>query len=361
MPHVSREDGFTLSELLVSTTITLLLMGAAMTTFKNALNINSTGTQLADANQNLRSGTNLLIHDFIQAGRGIPVGGIPIPSGTGATEINRPSPPGQAYVFDNTTLTTLPAITTGYSLGPTVDGLSTDMVTILMVDPLDCAQIPIGAIASDGSSMTLGPSSPWITGGTAVAPCDNAKKTQVGDLVWFSSGEGAIQTVTSVDSTSVYFAASDWFNFNQRGAAQGTIMQVLIDTDGDGIGDQSPAMTIYRLHMLTYYVDALTTPGTPRLTRMENHFGPQALAGVVEDLDITYDLVDGVTNPAAVNSLPFTDPTSGLTYTSNQIRKVNLHVGVRSEQLSETRNDYIRNHLTTSVDVRSLASVSRYK
>ena len=88
-------------------------------------------------------------------------------------------------------------------------------------------------------------------------------------------------------------------------------------------------MTIYRLTMVTYYVDATTTPGTPRLTRMINHFPPQALAGVVEDLDITYDLVDGVdqSGERPVAAL-YAD---GLTYTANQIRKVNLHIGVRSE------------------------------
>ena len=46
--------------------------------------------------------------------------------------------------------------------------------------------------------------------------------------------------------------------------------------------------------------------------------------------------------------------------TPNQIRKINLHVGVRSEQRSPRTNDYVRNHLTTVVSVRSLAYVSRY-
>ena len=60
----------------------------------------------------------------------------------------------------------------------------------------------------------------------------------------------------------------------------------------------------------------------------------------------------------AVPQLPWT--TGGVTYTSNQIRKVNIHTGVRSELRSRFTNDYVRNHITTSVDVRSLASVDRY-
>ena len=55
---------------------------------------------------------------------------------------------------------------------------------------------------------------------------------------------------------------------------------------------------------MTYYVDSTTTPGTPRLTRVVNNFPAQALAGVVEDLDLTYDLYDGTTNPTGVTSLP---------------------------------------------------------
>ena len=86
---------------------------------------------------------------------------------------------------------------------------------------------------------------------------------------------------------------------------------------------------------------------------MVNHFPPQALAGVVEDLDLTYDLYDGFVNPTAVTKLPF-DTLNGVTYTESQIRKVNIHVGVRSETISKPTQDYVRNHITTSVNVRSL-------
>ena len=165
MRTISRDDGFTLTELMVSTTITLMILGAAMTTVKNALTINDTGMQLSDANQNLRAGTNLLIKDLMQAGRQITVGGIPIPSGAGATALNRPSPPGQAYTFDNTNSTTLPAIITGSGLGPFIDNASTDIVTVLMIDPfMPVAALPVGGVAADGSSMTLGAGSTWIAG-----------------------------------------------------------------------------------------------------------------------------------------------------------------------------------------------------
>ncbi len=351
MRDFSRQDGFTLAELMVSMTITLLLLGAATTTFKNALALNDSGTQLADSNQNLRAGTNMLIRDLLQAGRAIPVGGIPIPSGPGAQPIHRPSPPGQVYYFDNTTQTTLPAITSGWALGPMVTNQTTDMITMIMVDPfLPPVTLAAGALAADGSNVTLGAGSTWIAGDVA----NGVYPIKAGDLVWFNSGGGAIQTVTSTDATKAYFAANDWFNFNQRNAGQGTVMELQAG------GAWPPSMKIYRLLMFTYYVDAITVPGSPRLTRVQNDFTPQALAGIVEDVGISYDLVDGVTNPANVSSLPYT--LNGLTYTSNQIRKVNLHIGVRSEQMSMQRSgDFIRNHLSTSVSIRDLATINRYQ
>ena len=55
-------------------------------------------TNLADASQGtLRGGANRLVRDLIEAGRGIPTGGIPIPNGAGGSA-NRPSPPGLAYL-----------------------------------------------------------------------------------------------------------------------------------------------------------------------------------------------------------------------------------------------------------------------
>ena len=63
-----REDGFTLTELLFSTAITLLVLAVAMGTFQNALTLNETATMIADSNQNLRAGTNALVRDLDAGG-----------------------------------------------------------------------------------------------------------------------------------------------------------------------------------------------------------------------------------------------------------------------------------------------------
>ena len=112
--------------------------------------------------------------------------------------------------------------------------------------------------------------------------------------------------------------------------------------------------------MYTYYVDpGPTLHPSPRLMRQYNNGTPQALAGVVEDLELSYDLVDGSLNPTAKRDLPLT--LNGVTYSANQIRKANVHVGVRSEVKSLKENDYLRSHVSTVVSLRNLAFVDRYK
>jgi len=314
-----------------------------------------------------------LIRDLMMAGRIIGTDGIPVPTGAGTTPISRPGPPSATLTFnlvvdDDTTLN-LPAITTGQGLGPTINGSPTDIVTIMTVDefmpvittPPVIAASPTtteATIAPNGQSITVPANSLWLTGDAT----NDTPPIQRGELVLFKNATGmALLTVTSVDSTHVYFApnnSNDWFHFNQYSVPQ--VPMILIKQVQDTTSAWTAKTSLFRAMMITYYVDNTTTPGTPRLTRVVNHFTPQALAGVVEDLDLTYDLVDGIYNPTDIPSLPYTDVAHSVTYNSNQIHKVNIHIGVRSEVISKPSQDYVRNHISTAVDVRSLASVDRY-
>ena len=377
MRNLSREDGFTITEMLVSTTVVLLVLAGALTTFKNALAINDSAAQLADANQNLRAGTNQLVRDLLMAGRMIGSEGIAMPTGPGIT-FARPGPTNLNFdmIADTDATLQLPSITTGYQLGPTINNSNTDIITIMTVDefmplvttpPVGAATATEGTISADGTNVTLAANSLWLLGDTV----NDTPKIKVGDLVLYVGTNGnAIQTVTSITATQIFFAAgdavNDFFHFNQPTA---TTPPCAVPPCGTGrpLGAMKglPAasawaakVTLFKALMITYYVDNTTTPGTPRLTRVLNHFAPQALAGVVEDIDLTYDLYDGVTNPTNRPTLPYT--VGLVTYTSSMIRKVNVHVGVRSETMSKPMQDYVRNHITTSVNVRSLAAVDKY-
>ena len=124
MPTLTRDDGFSLIEVMVATTIMLVVTAATLTTFKNAMDINDTAGQLADANQNLRAGTNQLVRDLMMAGRIIADGAVPVPNGAGALAINRPGPPGSALTFallvddDGSGMLALPSLTSGVSSRP---------------------------------------------------------------------------------------------------------------------------------------------------------------------------------------------------------------------------------------------------
>ena len=94
---------------MVASTVMLLVIGTALTTFKNALTINDSAAQLADANQNLRAGTNQLIRDLTMADASLdrrhppPTAGIG--NGSPAGPFYRPSandgPPGAAALMFN--------------------------------------------------------------------------------------------------------------------------------------------------------------------------------------------------------------------------------------------------------------------
>jgi hypothetical protein len=362
------ESGFTLVELMIASLVTLVVMGVAFSTFRDALALNDAVVQLGESSQNLRAGTNLLVRDLLQAGRNIPTGGVSIPSGPGATAIKRPGPPESGFFFknDDEESTTLTAITTGAALGPVISGKATDIVTILMDDPyLDELKLyPSNAgssratLAADGLSFNVGPHMHWIVGDKANAIAPVAK----GDIIYFANSSGStLQVVTDISGSVVKFEPNkDVFNLNQPAAGAGSITEILPDPCAD-IAKCLAGTRIRRVMMYTYYVHE-ETPGVPRLMRQLNHAEPQALAGVIEDLDLSYDLVDGTDNPTDIKDLPHDAILDGVpvTYSANQIRKVNVHVGVRSEAISARANDYIRNHLSTVISLRNLAYVDRY-
>jgi hypothetical protein len=85
--------------------------------------------------------------------------------------------------------------------------------------------------------------------------------------------------------------------------------------------------------------------------RQLNLNAPRVVAFGVENVQFTYDLIDGVTNPA---DLP--NPA-----TPNQIRKGNIVLSVRSRDRSPFTNDFLRTTIGTQVSYRSLALVDRYR
>jgi hypothetical protein len=330
-------QGFSSVEMLISAAITLSLLTGAMSALNSSLGHNKKAVLMADLEQNLRTGLNMTVRDFISAGWGIPTGGIPIPSGGGSVPVHRPGPPETNYFFNSPMIA---AVNPGADMGPTGGDQATDIVNILYADSLLLLnERPLASIASNGSRATVNAATP-ITG--------IANPIRPGDLIAFSNALGnTMQCVTRVSGQVMYFETGDPFRLNQPGATQGSIMQLKS-------GSTFPPTTATRVFLMTYYLDFTTDPEMPRLIRRINFNQGEPVALILEDFQLTYDLVDGVSNPANIDSP--TAPNS-----PNQIRKVNILLSGRSTSRIENTQEYMHRTLTTQVSLRSLSFVDRYR
>jgi prepilin-type N-terminal cleavage/methylation domain-containing protein len=344
----SAQTGFSLIELMVAMAVLMIIVAATMSAFTDATRVNEVSTLQADVNQNLRAGMNLMIRDLIQTGQGIPTGGIPIPLG-GVPAINRPSPPTLALTFP-LGASVLPAVSPGALAGLAVGGQATDIVTVLIADAtLPLSQSPLQSLAADGSQMTV--ANPPV--GVDITQPSNGIRP--GDLIMFTNAQGnAIQQVTRVSGgQTVFFDAGDFFGFNQTGAPQGTIVQIrpgaVFPVDPVTGLTQTTATRIW---MVSYYIDSVTDPNVPRLMRQINFNAPQPVALAAENLQISFDMEDGINTNVKAPPAPLSP---------NEIRKVNLFLATRSAMRYSRTNNFVRNGLVSQVGLRSLSYRDRYQ
>jgi type II secretory pathway pseudopilin PulG len=333
------DAGFTLAETLVAVALTGLVIGAAIETFNRAIGLFGVSRRVSETDETLQAAMSMMVRDFIQTGRGIPLGGIPIPSGNGSAAIARPGP--GALTFDPAVQTTVPAISPGGDLGPAVIGAVTDVVNLWYADQtLNLAQYPLAQISADGQTIT-------VDNRTSIA---GATGLHVGDIILFSNPLGsAMGMITSLPGgQQAVMAAGDGLGLNQPNATQGTILNL---QSAPGV---YPPTTATRVVMISYYIDIVTDPTVPRLVRQINAGQPLAIALGAENLQFSYDFIDGVNNPANQNAVPAGN-------SANQIRKVSLFLETRSSDKNSQTNDYFRNSMATEVGLRSLSYVNRYQ
>jgi hypothetical protein len=336
-----RDDGFTLSETLIAMALTLVVIGAAVNAFNSSMRLADTARIVSEMNQNLQAGMSLIVRDMIQTGTSIPRSGVSIPGGLGALPVQRPGPANGTgpWVFP-AAWEVLPAVIPGGTLGPVLNGVQTDVVTLMYADPtITLNQFPLDAISADGSTMT-------VNAGTNVGGADGLRQ---GDIILFMNGLGnTVQMITGVAGQTATFAAGDPMGLNQRGAERGSIMDL---QSAPGV---FPPTTATRLLMISYYIDTLTDPNLPRLVRRLG-LGPElAIAMGLENIQITFDIVDGVLNPANVE-------TPVAPNSPHQIRKINLFLSARSLDRNPNTHDFMRNSMATQVGLRSLSYTDRYR
>jgi prepilin-type N-terminal cleavage/methylation domain-containing protein len=361
--------GFTLVELVVAMAVVLVVMGGTMSALINAYRANESARSVIDVNNNLRIGADLVVRDFIQVGQGLPTGRlVQVPNGTGALEIQRPHPEGSSCTEWPEGTTAIPAVTPGPGCGPGIDGVATDMVTTLAVDSVLDA-VPVNGYDLSNHRATVSTAA-QATGGIDIST-GTGDDVRVGDLMMFTKGAlSALVYVTAVNGNQTFtFATGDPMNLNQFATAlNGTV---------DDLASTTPttanASTVSRIRMISYYLDNTIDVTTPRLMRHMNWGNPavalnqraRTVAFAIDNLQISYDMVDGVDNPANVRMVAADLTTSGAcnptVCSPNQIRKVNVFLAGRSTETFSVTKRFFRNSLSTQVSLRSLALVDRYR
>lgn len=408
-----RESGFSLIEVLLATALLVVIVGVTLQALTSAIHANEAVTLLADTQENLRASLNYMRKDIIQAGEGIPQGGITIPNNGGApavSALSRPLPPGAPppATFP-TSWVALPAIAPGPLLGlpaqvanpaapgVTVAGANTDIITVLYADttlqdaagnwmnryPIRVApnagcgvvpQSPNGTIVTVGNTTTItfDPTCININSGNT-AP-------QVGDLILLQNnasgcaasgalvasdscdannpslpGDMALISVTGVNlaGNSLTFSCGDAYNLNCSGQATGTITQMQSGGSWNNV-----TVTATRVWMVTYYISTAAPASLlrPMLMRQINFNPAQPVGEVIENMQIFYDVLNPGASPPALAAPPEQEDPVGvggfgaLSY----IRDCYVLLYARSENPYSQSNRYFRNNLTTVISIRGL-------
>jgi hypothetical protein len=349
-----------------------------------------------------------MVRDMLQVGQGLPGGrSILIPNGGPALAIQLPGPPGTAYTFDgpsfcpvrtddatpDTVCEDITAVIPGPFRGPVVvaDQPATDMITTLAADS-SFDSVPLRAFAAGGTSITValpGAVAPNHPSGHNISddPDVDGDNIRAGDLIMLTKNSAStLVQVSSVNGQQVFFAANDSLLLNQQNSTDGSANELQATAPVDTLTRPpcapAPAACDFvttvatRIRMITYYIDN-TDPRRPKLVRrMGNSDDPAkwnnfdntegtVVAFDIENLQISYDLVDGVNNPSNVrmddDDMGGTGRCAPGRCYPNQIRKVNILLAGRSRLPRRGTNQYFRNRLVTQVSLRSLAFVDRYR
>ena len=364
--------GYSLVELLISMGIFTVIMGATMAGLSDVIKGNDTILQMANMNNSVRAGMDLMVRDFLQIGSGLPAAhAVTIPSGAGSVTVRIPGPPGTNFMTAAGD-TSLPALMPFPQQGPTINGVQTDAITVLMADNT-FLDVNLTTVAANNVVVV-----PFA--GPGLDPRFNgADRVVAGQLMMISKNSmNTLVQVTGVNpgARQLTFANGDSLRLNQAGAATGNLpfLNAQAPTLAANAALAAAATRVTRIRMISYYLDATSDPLHPRLVRRVNNGHPTtfnnttlgtAVAVDATDLQLAYDINNGAGNPGDVEMVA-ADLTTGGACTPNacgrtQIRKVNLALTGRSQNKLPPRMDYLHNTLESQVSLRGMAFVDQYR
>ncbi len=344
----SAQRGFSLAEVLVSMAVGLLVMGCAVSLFKQSMDSAWLINQKSEMQQGARAAINAITADLSIAGTGMPYGGVTLPNGSKSSAVHYGCSGTACYINagNGGTLASgqLTPVIPGHDSGAITDD-TTDTLTLVYVDySSSLSQYPLKSITPSGSQITVDPrTSPGLG--------DPAVGINTGDLIILSNSNGAavgVATNVTPNSGKIDFANSDPLNINQPSAAFGNIASI-------GQGGYPPT-TAARLLMVTYYIDTAT--GTPRLMRQVNAHNPIPVADNIENLQISYDILNSGDGTFTAN-LPDAGGMPAM------IKNIHVTVTARSHDRgrlnnSQSNNDYIRLSVGTNIAPRNLSFHDTY-
>ncbi len=339
--------------------IMTLVMAVTLGGLAQASKANASVMNLTSMNASIRVGMDMLVRDMLQVGAGLPPSHvIQVPSGANATPVKLPGPPGTTLTLD-ASATSIPAVVPLPGAGPTINGSPTDVVVTLAVDN---TFLNVGMSAMTSTSVDVAAGTNIATGPDRVTP---------GQLMMITKGSTTtLVQVTGVDTATrrLTFSTGDSLNLNQTSAAAGTLAAL----NAVAPANTPSAANISRVRMISYYLDATTDAQHPRLVRrinngsattFDNTLG-NAVAIDIENLQFSYDLIDGNGNPANVRmvtaDLAGTGRCAPNSCGSPQIRKINIAMTGRSQNAVNKNSGVYRNTLTSEVSFRGMAFFNEY-
>jgi len=340
--------GLSLLEALVALLIGSIVLTAGATLVTKALQITDLITVRTEMQQDGRAAINSILKDLSLSGTGMPVGGVQLPTGVGATPSLFACSGGVCFLKNHT----FPANHMYPVLPDANDGKvqqgAPDAITMAYID----------------RTLSLGTASNITASGSQI---DLASVTgvNIGDLIILSNVHGsAIGMVTNVltASNTLVFGNSDPLNINQPAAANGNIAAL----QDPGSGNKYPPTTAARILVISYYLQQSAGPdGTFnnnddnwQLVRQVSGQQPVPVMDGVENLQVSYDVYDDTASSASSTLVTNTKSANG---TPGLIRKVNVVMNVRSLRPAGPGKGLSHLTLAASVSPRNLSFRDRCK
>jgi prepilin-type N-terminal cleavage/methylation domain-containing protein len=372
------QRGFTLLELLVASSIGLLVILAMTSLFKTGMDATFTVTQRAETQQNMRAAIELMTKDLGLAGAGLPSGGLQLVTG-GTVSRFACNQTGTCYVVANTYPNSgtgtpnymygiLPGFNNGVQNGvaiPNAPGQINSSITSIYCDynfPLTNFTFAFPTSSSASVAVINGAVQP----NNILAPGG----LNVGDLLLFivstpGNGTGSLGTssaqnaavvaeITGIpNNTSLTFSPGDALNFNQIGGGIANNLATVAAAAG-GAGAQT---TVCRLNAVTYFLQVPPAGGTvqtPRLMRQVNGLSAVPVADNIINLQFTYDIIDSTLGTVSANQV---DPV-GAGQSPSLIQKVNIWI--MGQSLTSGGRKSQNMYLATSVSARDMSFCNSY-